>query len=216
MFRPRWQALDSDHRGLREMLYTDEAELMVVDHPEGTRCCLVSWSTNKHHRAKIAFSVTPPIKALRNDGVEMTEALRDVDEIRASPVALQRPQLRGWAEPYSLDMDFGTIDPSRPWALMRPGWLHFGGGIANIGASHDASLPFPFPTLEIMGPDGNWEPLEVVTGAPAGKTKTMIVDLADRLPTTRAASVAGMAFEIHWDRIQLMEAVDEANLWSMP
>ena len=119
----------------------------------------------------------------------MTEALREVDEIRAPPVA-PAPQLRGWAEPYSLDMDFGTIDPSRPWALIMTGWLHFGGGMANIGASHDASLPFPFPTLEIMGPDGNWEPLEVVTGAPAGKTKTMIVDLADRLPYERAASVA--------------------------
>ena len=85
-------------------------------------------------------------------------------------------------------------------------WWH-----ANIGASHDASLPFPFPTLEIMGPDGNWEPLEVVTGAPAGKTKTMIVDLADRLPYDACRIRCSMAFEIHWDRIQLMEAVDEAN-----
>ena len=159
---------------------------MVVDHPEGTEVHatskLVPQAPFPETKIRTFQNPMPPIKALRNDGVEMTEALREVDEIRASPVALQRPQLRGWAEPYSLDMDFGTLDPSRPWALVMTGWLHFGGGMANIGASHDTSLPFPFPTLEIMGPNGNWEPLEVVTGAPAGKTKTMIVDLADRLP----------------------------------
>ncbi len=200
---------------LREVLYLDEAKLMVVDHPEGTEVHatskLVPQAPFPETKIRTFKNPMPPIKALRNDGVEMTEALRDVDEIRASPVALQRPQLRGWAEPYSLDMDFGTLDPSCPWALVMTGWLHFGGGMANIGASHDTSLPFPFPTLEIMGPNGNWEPLEVVTGAPAGKTKTMIVDLADRLPYDACRIRCSMAFEIHWDRIQLMEAVDEAN-----
>ena len=39
----------------------------------------------------------------------------------------------------------------------------------------------------------------------------MIVDLADRLPYDACRIRCSMAFEIHWDRIQLMEAVDEAN-----
>ena len=67
----------------------------------------------------------PPIKALRNDGVEMTEALREVDEIRASPVAPPAPAAQGWAEPYSLDMDFGTLDPSTPMGIGHDGLAAF-------------------------------------------------------------------------------------------
>ena len=84
------------------------------------------------------------------------------------------------------------------------GWLRFGGGMANIAASHDPSLPFPFPTLEAEVA-GIWKPVDVTVGAPAGKTKTIIVDLDEKLEAGTRRLRLKQAFEIHWDRIALME-----------
>ena len=197
---------------LREVLYLDEAKLLVVDHPAGTEVHatskLVPSAPFPEHQVRSFAGTIPLIKALRHDGVDMTQALQRIDQVRASPAQLKRPQLRGLAEPYSLDLDFGNIDTNRSLSLIMTGWLHFGGGMANIGASHDSTLPFPFPTLEIMNPQGEWESLDVVAGAPAGKTKTIIVDLAGKLPYPQCRIRCSMAFEIHWDRIQLMEAVN--------
>jgi Flp pilus assembly protein TadD len=200
---------------LREVLYLDEAKLAAVDHPAGTEVHttgkLVPGPPFPQHELRTFGRARSVISATRNDGEDLTEALQAIDRHRASPVALQAPQLRGWAEPYAIDLDFGEIDGDQPWALVMTGWLHFGGGMANIGASHHSDLPFPFPTLKIQDVSGEWRPLEVTVGAPAGKTKTIVVDLAGKLPSGPLRLQLSMAFEIHWDRIQLMQAVGEAN-----
>ncbi len=194
---------------LREVLYLDEAKLVVVDAPEGVEL----HPTNKlvprpPFPAAGLMAVHRPQAleaAVRHDGVDVREALSAVDRVMASPAALRAPQLRGLAEPYHFDLDFGTMDVSRPLVLVMNGWLRFGGGMANIGASHNPELPFPFPVLSVETADGTWQALDVVVGAPAGKTKSMVVDLEGQLPEGARRLRLAMAFEIHWDRIALME-----------
>src|SRR5687767_14095594 len=77
--------------------------------------------------------------------------------------------------------------------------------MANVAASHDPTLPFPFPQLEVEVAEGEWRPVDVVVGAPAGKTKSIIVDLAGKLPAGATRLRLTTAFEIHWDRIGLFE-----------
>jgi hypothetical protein len=134
-----------------------------------------------------------------------------VDGKHVSPLALRAPQLRGLAEPYSVALDFGPLETERPLVLALTGWLRFGGGMANVAASHDPTLPFPFPQLEAEVA-GAWQPVNVVVGAPAGKTKTIIVDLASKLPAGAARLRVSTAFEIHWDRIALFERVGMENV----
>ena len=81
-----------------------------------------------------------------------------------------------------MTLEFGELPADRPLVLALTGWLRFGGGMANIGAALDDQLPFPFPTLAAEMPDGSWAPVKVDVGAPAGKTKTIVVDLAGALP----------------------------------
>ena len=116
-----------------------------------------------------------------------------------SPVQLREPQLRGLAEPFSVTMDFGELPANRPLVLALNDWLRFGGGMANIAASLDANLPFPFPTLEAELPDGSWQKVDVDVGAPCGKTKTILVDLENKLPTGARQLRITTAFEIYWD-----------------
>ena len=214
-FRPRdgkFQVQISEE--LREVLYLDEAKLVVVDHEPGTEV----HSTDKLLPGKpfppgalVTLRNEQPLrKAEMLDGREITAALKAVDGRRVSPPKVRNPQLRGLAEPHGVILDFGPLDSGKPFVLVMNGWLRFGGGMANIAASHDPSLPFPFPTLEAEMAPGVWKAVEVTVGAPAGKTKTIIVDLEGKLPSGTRRLRISQAFEIHWDRMALMEKKSDA------
>jgi tetratricopeptide (TPR) repeat protein len=200
---------------LREVLYLDEAKLVVVDHPPGTEV----YPTDKllpgkpFPRGELAtlHHGLPLLRASRSDGADATAALREADGQVVSPVRLRVPQLRGLAEPYSVTLDFGPLAVDRPLVLALTGWLRFGGGTANIAASHDPDLPFPFPQLEVETAEEKWQPVDVVAGAPAGKTKRIIIDLAGKLPPQSRRLRLTTAFEIHWDQAVLFERADSAN-----
>jgi hypothetical protein len=119
------------------------------------------------------------------------------------------------AKPYSIEFDFGPLDAGAPLALAMTGWLHFGGGMANIAASHHADLPFPFPKLEAQVANGTWQKIDVTVGAPVGKTKTIVVDLAGKLPSGAKRLRLSMAFEIHWNRIALFEKTSLPSIATM-
>lgn len=194
---------------LREVLYLDEAKLVVVDHPVGTEV----HTTDKFRpgrpfpRGELLTLGNPyPLRlATRLDGSVVTDLLTTVDGRKLSPLQLRPPQLRGLAEPHGVTLDFGPLDATKPLVLVLNGWLRFGGGMANVGASHDPALPFPFPTLEVEDTTGDWSPVDVVVGAPSGKTKTILVDLGGKLRAGAQRLRLQTAFEIHWDRIALLE-----------
>lgn len=204
---------------LREVLYLDEARLVVVDHESGVEI----HSTDKLLPGKpfpkgtlVAVHNEHALqKAETLDGRDVTAALRAVDGLRVSPPKMLTPQLRGLAERNGVILDFGILDTTMPLVLVMNGWLRFGGGMANIAASHDSSLPFPFPVLEAEVA-GTWKPIDVTVGAPSGKTKTIIVDLNGKLPVGTTRLRLTEAFETHWDRIALMEKAEDVKSVSVP
>ena len=205
---------------LREVLYLDHAELVAVDHPTGT----VVFPTSKlmphppfpRHELWTLRPIATPRRAVRNDGADETAALASIDGKMAGPVALRSAQLRGLAEPFSVTLDFGPLPTDRPLVLALTGWLRFGGGMANIGGSLDPKLPYPFPGCEVQRGDGRWEKVDVEVGAPAGKTKTILVDLAGKLPADARQLRLSTAFEIYWDRALLCENVGVAASSAVP
>jgi Tfp pilus assembly protein PilF len=200
---------------LREVLYLDEAHLVAVDHPPGT----LVYPTSKmlpsppfpRHELWLLRPLAGPQRAVRSDGLDVTAELAAIDQRMASPVQLRRPQLRGLAEPWSVTLQFAALDESKPLVLALTGWIHFGGGMANIAGSIDPSVPFPFPMLEAERADGAWQKVDVVVGTPAGKTKTILVDLQHKLPAGTRRLRLSTAYEIYWDCAQLCEKVDAAG-----
>jgi Flp pilus assembly protein TadD len=193
---------------LREVLYLDEAKLVVADHPAGTEVHptdkLLPRGPFPKGRLMTVWNERPLQGAVTLSGRDVTEELRAVDGRRVSPDKLRIPQQRGMAEPHGVILDYGELAVERPLVLVMNGWLRFGGGMANINASHDPDIPFPFPTLEVEV-NGNWQPVDVTVGAPAGKTKTILVELDGKLPKGAGRLKIAAGFEIHWDRIALME-----------
>jgi hypothetical protein len=199
---------------LREVLYLDDAKLVVVDHPPGTEVYptgkLLPGAPFPKHELVTLRNVIPLISATNHLGADVTAQLQAADGQMVSPTKLRRSQLGGLAEPHSVILDFGPLPTQKPLVLAITGWLRFGGGTANIAASLDPDLPFPFPVLEVEVA-GQWQKVDVNFGAPAGKTKRMIVDLAGRLPMDSHRLRITTAFEIHWDRIALMEKHDKSD-----
>ncbi len=201
---------------LREVLYLDEAKLVVVDHPKKAEV----HSTSKlrpdrpfpPHAVRSYSDRIPLDRAVRNDGTDLTQALQEIDKRMASPTALRKPQLRGLAKPYHLTLDFGKLPTEKPLSLVLTGWLRFGGAMANIAAAQHPSLPFPFPQLKVETANGQWKPVDVVVGAPAGKTKTITVDLANKLPEGARRLRLSTAYEIHWDRIALFAQTGKTDI----
>jgi tetratricopeptide (TPR) repeat protein len=199
---------------LREVLYLDEAKLVIADHPAGTEV----HPTDKMVPGKpfppsglITVSHRYPLlHATRLDGQDVTDRLQANDGKLVSPPNLRVPQLRGLAEPHGIILDFGPLAADRPLVLVLTGWLRFGGGMANVAGSQDPNLPFPFPTLQVEGTDGSWKDVDVTVGVPSGKTKTIVVDLAGKLPAGSRRLKLSSAFELHWDRIALFERQDSS------
>jgi len=198
---------------LREVLYLDQAKLVVVDHPRGTTVHpsskLLPGKPFPPHQLQLFRNETAPLKAVRNDGQDVTKQVASQDQRRAGPASLRVPQLRGLAAPFSVTLDFGPLDLNRPLALVLNGWLRFGGGMANMSASRNPDLPFPFPVLEAEITKDRWVPVDVQVGAPAGKTKTIFVDLTGKLPSQTKRLRLTTAFEIYWDKIALCEPLSQ-------
>lgn len=200
---------------LREVLYLDEAKLVVVDREPMTEVHatdkLLPGGPFPAGTLLTVCNEHPLQNALTLDGRDVTPDLKAVDGRRVSPARLRVPQLRGLAEPHGIVLDFGPLDVTRPLVLVMNGWLRFGGGMANVAASHDPSLPYPFPVFEAEILPGVWKPVDVTVGAPCGKTKTIVVDLEGKLENGTRRLRLTQAFEIHWDRISLMEKKKDAG-----
>ena len=59
--------------------------------------------------------------------------------------------------------------------------------------------------LEAELADGTWRKIDVDVGTPAGKTKTILVDMENKLPAGTQRLRLSMAFEMYWDCAQLCE-----------
>ena len=200
---------------LREVLYLDEVKLCVVDHPRGTEVHSTSkLRSRKPYPVPELVTVGNPrmlLDARDLEGKNITATLSKIDGQMISPRSLRSPQLRGLAELHGIVLDFGLLDSERPLVLALTGWLRFGGGMANMAASHDTSLPFPFPVLEVETSQGEWQRLEIDVGAPSGKTKTILIDLTGKLPKNARRLKLTAGFEIHWDRAALFDRVSNAE-----
>jgi len=194
----------------REVLYLDEVRLMAVDHPIGTEA---------HPTDKIMFPPFPPsevwllgqpqwiVRGMGDDGIDRTEALRAMDGVFAPPGKLQPPPLRGMCEPLALELDFGPMHADASLVLALTGWLQYGDGSRNIALSQNSSIPVVPPLLEAQSETGEIRPIDVVVGIPAGKTKTILVDLTGKLPQGTRNLQLRTTFEIRWDRIALFQRV---------
>jgi len=180
---------------LREVTYLDHVRLFALDHDAS-----VDVITNEKFKA-------PPFPEFRLYGSKMkihpigmpTLARRD----RVYPDGFRR-DFAGVAETHNLDLNFGKAAADNRAILMLNGWVDWADGSTFLAATQ-AKRDLIFPYLQVKDAAGNWKTVIEDMGIPAGKPKTIAVDLTGKfLSASREVRIV-TSLCVYWDEIYLVE-----------
>src|ERR1035438_8449643 len=201
---------------LREVSYLDQVKLIAVDHPDS-----VEIFTNDKFKS-------PPFPEFRLFGVKRRiYPMRAVSGPGPQPAAGSQPAIsrdvlprllhrdrtypddfrRDYldvAELHRLDLDFGAAAPANRAVLILNGWVDWADGSTFMAASQ-AKKDLVLPYLQVKDAAGQWKTVIEDMGIPAGKPKTISVDLTGKfLSRSREVRIVTNLC-VYWDEIFLSE-----------
>jgi tetratricopeptide (TPR) repeat protein len=200
---------------MREVLYLDQARLVVAEHAPGIEVHPTDRMMPPPFPVSELWAMHAPRvprTAVGDDGIDRTQAVSAIDGEFAPPGLPLASNLRGQTHPLTLTLDFGPLADMRAPVLTLTGWLQYGDASTNIALSQGAREIVVPTALEMESNHGGWEAVDVSVGMPAGKTKTIVIDLTDKLaPGTRRLRLR-TSVELRWDRIALFERLPDSAL----
>ena len=202
---------------LREVTYLDRIRLDVVDHPAGSeifpdeRFCFPPFPAAHTHTVVAPLA---PTRATGSDGQDWTASLAEVDDVHAIPFEPLHGQFLGLATPHFLELEF---DPARvagatKLRLVFTGWFYWTDASVNMASARTPGIDFVPPLLQVPDGQGGWRETGPPLGFPAGKTKSMVIDVSDILSRSDPRLRLFSTLRLYWDRIQLAVDDDDAPL----
>lgn len=191
---------------LHEVSYLDQVRLITVDHPAE-----IEVFTNDKFKAPPfpefrLFAVTRrvyPARASDGDRRDVRAALLKID--RTYPNRFSR-EYSGVADLHVLDLDFGSAAPDNRAVLILNGWVDWADGSTFMAASQADPRGLVLPSLQVRDAAGRWKTVVEDMGMPAGKPKTIAVDLSGKfLSASREVRIVTNLC-IYWDEIFLSES----------
>lgn len=189
---------------LSEVAFIDQIQLEAIDHPANQRIY-----TNEKFKAPPfpefrLFGVRSridPVAARDGDGHDVRAALLKRD--RVYPDQFRRTD-SGIAETHNLDLDFGAkAAPDNKALLVLSGWVDWADGSTFMAASQETKTGLVTPYLQVKDERGEWKTVIEDMGMPAGKPKTMVVDLSGKfLSKSREIRIVTNVC-VYWDEIFL-------------
>jgi hypothetical protein len=150
------------------------------------------------------FGVTKriyPVRARDDDGRDVRARLLARD--RVYPDGFRRDYL-DVAKLHHLDLDFGNAAPENRAVLILNGWVDWADGSTFMAASQ-AHEDLVLPYLQVKDARGQWQTVIEDMGIPAGKPKTISVDLTGKfLSSSREVRIVTNLC-VYWDEIFLSE-----------
>ena len=204
---------------LREVTYLDRVRLDVVDHPAGTAIYpneRFKFPPFPEPHTHVVERVAKVRKATGSDGADWTAEIRDRDSVHPVPFERLAGQYLGLAEPHWLELEFDPADvkDAKLLRMVATGWFFWSDASANVASAATPGVEFIPPVIEIPGPDGAWVPAGPPVGFPAGKTKTMVIDISEILNREDPRMRLGSTLELYWDCIELATCDDDAELFT--
>ncbi|MEZ5978395.1 MAG: ASPIC/UnbV domain-containing protein [Planctomycetota bacterium] len=198
---------------LREVTYFDQVRLFAVDHPEGTEVFpneRFQFPPFPQEHLYTVESSTPVVAALDAQGRDWADELRATDGRFAVPFVPNRGQYLGLASPHTLELRFDA-DAVRAAAhprLLMTGWLYWTDASVNVAAARHPLYEFVPPIVQIPDGAGGWKEAPLAPGFPAGKTKTMVLDLAGVIDPADPRLRIFSTLRLYWDEIRLATCDD--------
>ncbi len=194
---------------LWEAAYVDLAELRAVDHPAGAALVPDEKMVPPPFPPKRILTVARPFtpRATDEHGRDRTREIAAEDGVYLSGFAPTRYQ--GIVEPHALVLELpearrggarGGGTPTRV-VLYLTGWIFYADTSINVALSQRRDLAAAPPVLEVPDGAGGWRTAIAAMGYPAGKTKTMAVDLTGLVDPADPRVRIRTNLAIYWDSI---------------
>ena len=185
---------------LWETAYFDMVKLLAIDHPTGTQIFVDEKYTPPpfpEFKIYTAKAIHHPRIALDHHGYDVSDALKAVDyryAVEHEPGAFQ-----GVVEPHFIVLDLGDVPDDLGLTLFLKGWIFPTDTSINFSLSQNPSINPHFPYLQVRDEGGKWQTVINPIGIPAGKNKTICIDLTGKfLSTDRQVKIA-TNMQIYWD-----------------
>jgi hypothetical protein len=204
LLRPSGGRLQLDFtEELWETVYFDFVELRAVDRPAGVGLVANEKMVPPPFPEKKLFTVAEPRtpRAADDNGRDRTSEIREEDGVFLggfAPTAYQ-----GIVEPHDLILELPEARGRTKARVMLylTGWLQYADTSINVSLSQRRDLAQFGPVLEVPDGRGGWKEAIAPMGYPAGKTKTMPVELTGVLDPADPRVRIRTNLALYWDRV---------------
>ncbi|MDE2887513.1 MAG: FG-GAP-like repeat-containing protein [Gemmatimonadota bacterium] len=192
---------------LWETQFVDWVELMVVDHPPDVAVFVDERFAMRQPDLKVIATGAPvAVRAARDDAGRDVSAMVNARDARyLDTFALGRYQ--GVAADHWVEIDLPRAAESGGGWLIGHGWIYPTDSSINVAMGHGAEVRPQGLRLDALRRDGAWESVKPDLGFPAGKFKTIAIDLTG-VASTRLR--LGTNLEIYWDWLAWAARADGA------
>ena len=189
---------------LWETHFFDHVALMAIDHPDTTEV-FVDERFHLPPPTLAAHPTAPPqpvARAWDSEGQDVTDVVRKRDGRHLDSFSLGPYQ--GTTEEHYVEVQLGKDAPKEgPLWLLASGWTYPTDSSVNLAISQGE---YPRPkglSLEVPDGRGGWKVVQADLGFPAGKKKTILIDLTDvSFPPGEPRRLRLRTnMEIYWDRL---------------
>jgi tetratricopeptide (TPR) repeat protein len=188
---------------LREVSYLDAIKLIAVDHPAAFEVLTNDKFKSPPFPEFRLFGVQErvyPVQARDHHGQDVLDRLRRRDQ--TYPDGFTR-DYAGVAELHHLDLDFGDAAPDNRAILVLHGWVDWADGSTFLGMSQQNAAGLIFPYVQVKNAQGEWQTVIEDMGMPAGKPKTIVVDLTGKFLSKSREIRIVTNLCVYWDEIFL-------------
>ncbi len=188
---------------LWETHFFDLVSLLAVDHPEGTEVFVDErFAVPPPRPGVIATAPVQELGAVRDDGGrDVGEIVRARDDRYLDFAG--RGAYQGVMRDHYVEVELPERAPrTGPLWLVAQGWVHPTDSSVNVAISQGRH---PAPTglsMHVADAQGRFRPVRTGIGFPAGKDKTILIDLAGVFPAAGPRRLRlATNLEIFWDRL---------------
>ncbi len=198
---------------LWETYYIDHYSMLVVDHPQGTEIYTDERFAVPPPPLKIFTTAEPqPFATARDDlGHDVAAIVKNLD--RKYLDTFGRGPYQGLTRDHWVELDLPDNAPRAGLLyLLGTGWVHPTDATVNIAIGQSGIPPPEGLSIEVPDKRGNWVTAKKNLGFPAGKMKTVVLDLTGVfLPGAPRKLRLRTNLEIYWDKLEWAVAAPDHN-----
>jgi tetratricopeptide (TPR) repeat protein len=192
---------------LWETHFFDHVSLLVVDHPDDTEVFVDErFSATEPPRLEVkAYGKPRAVADARDDqGRDVTDLLAKADGRYLA--SFGRGAYQGIAQEHFVEFSLGAREG--PLFLVAQGWVYPTDSSINVAIGQGGHVTPQGIALEAQDARGAWTVVERDLGFPAGKNKTMLIDIGKVRHASRLRLRTNL--EVYWDSIGVAAGSDAA------